>query len=85
MAAGCSIVASATAPVLEVLEHETSALLVDFFDVSAQVMALNRILDDRSMAQRLSAAAQDASSSFDAGLGLLAWQHLLSVDGDRTA
>lgn len=85
MAAGCSIVASATAPVQEVLEHEISALLVDFFDVSAQVAAVNRLFDDRALARRLSFAAQKASCAYDAALGLAAWQRLLSVDADGTA
>ena len=85
MAAGCSIVASATSPVLEVLEHEVSALLVDFFDVSAQVAALERLLDDRKLANSLARAAQDASRAYDAVAGLASWRQLLSVDADQTA
>ena len=85
MAAGCSIVASATPPVLEVLEHEVSALLVDFFDVSAQVAALERLLDDRKLAEALARAAQEASRSYDSAVGLAAWRQLMSVDANRTA
>ena len=85
MAAGCSIVASATSPVLEVLEHEVSALLVDFFDVSAQVAALERLLEDRKLANSLARAAQDASRAYDAVAGLASWRQLLSVDADQTA
>ena len=85
MAAGCSIVGSATAPVQEVLEHEKSALLVDFFDVSAQVAAVNRLFDDRALARQLALSAQHSSCAYDAALGLDAWLRLLSVDADETA
>ena len=40
MAAGCALVCSATAPVAEVLQHNRSALLVDFFSPQAQVEAI---------------------------------------------
>ena len=43
MAAGCALVASATAPVQEVLDDGISALLVDFFDPEAHATALNRL------------------------------------------
>lgn len=45
MAAGCAIVASATPPVMEVLEHEKSALLVPFEDAVALADAMERVLD----------------------------------------
>ena len=82
MAAGCSIVASATEPVLEVLHDDLSAILVDFFDVSEQVAAVNKLLDDRVLAKRLSASAQRSSRAFDASIGLKAWHQFLSVDAD---
>ena len=50
MAAGCALVCSATAPVEEVLEHNSSALLVDFFSPSAQAEALARLLDNPDLA-----------------------------------
>ena len=43
MASGCTIVASSTAPVTEVLVHRDSALLVDFFDTSAIVTAVQEL------------------------------------------
>ena len=48
MSAGCLVVASRTAPVEEVLEHEHNGLLVDFFDVEALTATMNRALDERS-------------------------------------
>ena len=85
MAAGCSIVASSTPPVQEVLQHETSALLVDFFDVPGQVSAVNRLFEDRALARRLSTGAQKSSRAYDAALGLAAWLRILSVDANGTA
>jgi glycosyltransferase involved in cell wall biosynthesis len=82
MAAGCSIVASATPPVQEVLAHRRSALLVDFFSVEQQVLALAELLDDRVLAKALAAEAQRASSAYDAANGLVGWRTLLSVDAD---
>ena len=46
MAAGCSIVASATAPVQEVISNGQEGLLVDFFDPAAQTAALERLLEE---------------------------------------
>jgi glycosyltransferase involved in cell wall biosynthesis len=47
MSAGCLVVASRTAPVEEVIEHEHNGLLVDFFDVDALVTTLDRALNER--------------------------------------
>ena len=58
MSVQCPIVASNTAPVLEVLEHERSALLVDFFQPSDLVQAVCRLLDDKALATQLGAAAR---------------------------
>ena len=52
MAAGCSIVASRTAPVIEVMEHERSGLLVDFWNEDEQVAALHRCLNEPELRQR---------------------------------
>ena len=53
MAAGCCIVSSATPPVEELLQDGHSARLVDFFDCSAQVGAIEKLLDEPSERQRL--------------------------------
>jgi glycosyltransferase involved in cell wall biosynthesis len=58
MSVQCAIVASRTAPVLDVLEHEHSALLVDFFQPSELVQAVCRLLEDQHLAARLGLAAR---------------------------
>ena len=85
MAAGCSIVSSTTQPVREVLRDGDSALLVDFFDVPAQVAAVSRLLDDRGLASRLALSAQKVSNAYDSSVCLDAWYQIMSVDTDQTA
>ena len=51
MASGCSLVCSDTAPVKEALLDDVSALLVDFFDVDAQVHAVETLLLDRQLSK----------------------------------
>lgn len=58
MSIQCPIVASNTAPVLEVLEHERTALLVDFFKPNELVDAVCRLLEDKDLADHLGAAAR---------------------------
>jgi glycosyltransferase involved in cell wall biosynthesis len=77
MAAGCAIVASATPPVLELLDHDSSALLVDFFDVGSQVEAVMVLLDSPALRCRLAAAAQARARAYSAEAGRLAWDALL--------
>jgi glycosyltransferase involved in cell wall biosynthesis len=79
MAAGCAIVASASPPVQEVLQHGRSALLVDFFDPEAQAAAIERLLDDPPAAQALAAAASQAALAYDHGCGLSAWSDLIAA------
>ena len=80
MAAGCALVASATAPVQEVLEDKKSALLVDFFDPEAQASALNRLLDDSAFRNALAASAQKAAREYTASSGLSAWGSVLGLE-----
>ena len=84
MAAGCSIVASATPPVEEVLRHGESALLVPFFDPQAQAAAVTKLLDQPPLRSRLAAAAQLAARAYGAEMGWQAWQALLSRNGHQT-
>ena len=79
MAAGCSLVCSSTPPVLEVLTHGSSALLVDFFSVDEQVGAIQHLFDDRQLAKRLSEAAQSASARYSHAAGLSGWLSLLTA------
>jgi glycosyltransferase involved in cell wall biosynthesis len=58
MAAGCTIVASDTAPVREVLSDGASAILADFHSPPAIAACIERALDDRAGAKRLAAAAR---------------------------
>jgi glycosyltransferase involved in cell wall biosynthesis len=58
MAAGCLVVASNTAPVAEVLAHEETGLLVDFFDVKAWSETLIEALANPAQFAPLRAAAR---------------------------
>ena len=53
MSIGCAVVGSATAPVMEVLQHEHNGLLVDFFSPQAIAEQVNRLLEDRPLAKKL--------------------------------
>jgi len=58
MSAGCAIVGSDTPPVREVLKHGDTGLLVDFFDHEMLAKSVALLLEDRSLASRLGAAAR---------------------------
>ena len=58
MSAGAAIVASDTAPLREVIEHDENGLLVDFFSVDSLVQSVCSLLDDRERRARLGAAAR---------------------------
>lgn len=47
MSAGCAIVASKTAPVCEVIQHNHSGILVDFFDVPGLAEEVCKLLDNK--------------------------------------
>ncbi|PTT96879.1 glycosyl transferase, partial [Pseudomonas sp. HMWF031] len=80
MAAGCALVSSATPPVLEVLEHDRSALLVDFFDPMAQANAVERLLDQPDLRARLSRAASKKACDFKASIGIQSWLALFGEE-----
>jgi len=82
MAAGCALVASATAPVQEVLQDRHSARLVDFFSPEAQAAAVAELLEDSAERQRLAEAARTAARHYGAAAGLEAWTQLLSGNSD---
>ena len=85
MAAGCALVCSATPPVEEVLEHNSSALLVDFFSPQTQAEAIACLLEDSDLRLSLAAVAKNKATSYRCDDGLKAWLNLLSGYGDQTA
>ena len=85
MAAGCSLVCSSTPPVEEVLDHNNSALLVDFFSPQAQAEAIARLLDDPDLRFSLSVDAKKRASVYRCANGLKGWMRLLFGYGDQTA
>jgi len=58
MSAGCAIVASDTAPVREVITHDQTGCLVDFFDPAALAHGIAALLDDPARRRRLGQAAR---------------------------
>ena len=58
MSAGAAIVASDTAPLREVIEHDENGLLVDFFSVDSLVQSVCSLLKDPEQRVRLGAAAR---------------------------
>lgn len=59
MAVGCTIVASATAPVKEVIEHNKQGLLVDFFDIQGIANEISNVLDNPDNYSHLGNAARE--------------------------
>jgi glycosyltransferase involved in cell wall biosynthesis len=78
MASSCPIVASSTQPVQEVLTDGISALLVDFFDVPSQVEAVDKLLGDPDLAERLGIAASERADEYSVSRGFKAWDKLIS-------
>ena len=58
MSAGCAVVASNTQPLHEVITHDQTGRLVDFFDVAALAQEVCSLLDDPAARQRLGANAR---------------------------
>jgi glycosyltransferase involved in cell wall biosynthesis len=58
MSAGCSILASETAPVLEAIKQNETGRLVDFFDKAALIDNLCDLLDDTQTRHRLGETAR---------------------------
>ena len=85
MAAGCAVVASNTDPVMEVMEHEKTGLLVDFWDEDEQVSAMHRMLDDSLLRESCRNGAMNRASKYSADVGIRQWQSLLCEDTDQTA
>ena len=58
MSAGCAIIASNTKPVQEVIKHDVTGRLVDFFDVPGLVNEVCTLLDDPASRARLGSEAR---------------------------
>ena len=58
MACGAAVVGSGNAPVSEVIQHGHNGLLVPFHNTAALADAISDLLEDRSQAARLGAAAR---------------------------
>ncbi len=81
MAAGCAIVASATAPVQEVIRDGVEGILVDFFDPEAQATAMERLLNQQELGRTLRVAAVERSKRYAAEAGLKGWKdHLFASE-----
>lgn len=59
MSAGCVIVASNTAPVAEVVQHDYNGLLVDFFEHQQIASSVNQVLNHPSRMQHLAINARN--------------------------
>ncbi len=66
MSVGCAIVASDTGPLREVMRHDDTGRLVDFFDVAGLADEVCTLLDDPERRTRLGAAARGfAQANYD--------------------
>lgn len=75
MSIGCAIVGSDTAPVREVIDDGEQGLLIDFFDPRALVNAVERLLSDAPLRERLGMQArQRACERYDLMLQCLPQQ-----------
>ena len=59
MSCGCAVVGSATAPVQEVIEHQSNGLLVDFFDSNQLAASVADLLSNRELAGQLGQNARN--------------------------
>ncbi len=59
MSVGCAIVGSNTAPVQEVIKHNETGILVDFFDKQALVEQVTHLLNNQQRREQLGNAARN--------------------------
>ena len=79
MSVGIPVVASNTPPVQEAITNMESGLLVDFFDIEAQVAALTKLLDDKSLSNMLASSAQKAAEAYSCQASLDRWASVLGL------
>ena len=61
MSIGCSIVASDTKPVSEVIINNRNGILVDFFDYDQIALEISDLLDNKNKRDRLSTSARESA------------------------
>ena len=85
MSAGCVVVGSATAPVLEVLRDRENGLAVNFFSIDEICDRVDEVLDHPDRMQAIRDAARcSAIRNFDLnGVTLPRWDQLLKAFVDR--
>ena len=59
MSIGCSVIASKTDPLKEVIEHNRTGVYVDFFDHEALSIQISNLLDNDNLRHQLSLNARD--------------------------
>ena len=79
MAAGCPIVASATAPIQEVIDHRLEGLLADFWTPHHIAEQMSQLLCDQSLARSVGDRAMARASHYSADAGLQGWSQLIST------
>lgn len=85
MAAGCLLIGSRTAPVMEVLKHGRNGMAVDFFDIDALADRMRSALETRGKLQRLrETARREAVRLFDLRRRATpTWEKLLTRSAER--
>ncbi|MEO1521166.1 MAG: glycosyltransferase family 4 protein [Cyanobacteria bacterium J06633_2] len=83
LSVGCAVVASDTAPVREVIQHEENGVLVDFFSPAEIAERVEELLDRHWFKQELSVNARQTIVE-NYNLAKLLPQHIQWLLGDRT-
>jgi glycosyltransferase involved in cell wall biosynthesis len=65
MNAGCAVVATGPGGTTEIVRHELDGLLVDRGDQAQLTAALDRLVGDRDLRQRLADAGRQRAQQFD--------------------
>jgi glycosyltransferase involved in cell wall biosynthesis len=77
-AAGCCVVAHRTPQIASVLQHETNGLLVERGDHPAAAKALQRLITDAALQQRLRTGALTTAAHYTIERACTAWQAVYS-------
>ncbi|MBW3562987.1 MAG: glycosyltransferase family 4 protein [Actinobacteria bacterium] len=85
MACGTPCVLSDSGGIREYAEHEHNALIVPVADVNATVAAIERLLDDPDLAQRLAQAGRRTVQAFGERQAALAMLEVFGATGARTS